>query len=112
MITTSGTGKCNPTRKKITIPAGATSIVDSIPASFTNMADYSLSFEDLTTNQVKSTKLSTSWDDTKACETEYAKIGEGIPLTSISTQLTANNFELSVENRGTNPVCVLLTRTI
>lgn len=111
MISVSVGAKCNPSRKKVVIAPGSTVVVDAVPEDYTNKAMYFISYEDTVTGDTKSSNVSLSWDDTRTCDSEYAITGKS-PLTSTSTQLNASNMELIVENKGTNPICVLVTRTL
>ena len=97
-------------RKKDSIVASATKVVDTIPVSKFIAAHYIIAFENVAGTVVKTLKLSVRKDSSSVTDTVYAKVG--IMDIAINTQINGSDFELEMINSEAFNVNLKLIRTL
>ena len=100
-----------PQRIAVTIPASTTLVVDTVALSNFRHLEYVVTYEDLTTNDLKSSKILILNDNSSLDDSVFGRNGSNIKV-ALSATTNAGNMELEVTNSETNSVLFVAQRSI
>ena len=95
----------------VTVSAGATTVIDSIPKNKVNSLEYDIDIRRGNNANIKSLKLFVTQQASDTEDTVFARLGNSVNMV-VQSQINGSDIELSVTNNEAFDVNINLARAI